>query len=258
MLKHATRIAMRTFQHRRISFDKLPFGIQEQMSGYIKSAVDKIYTSKPEPPPLPDLVQLHTVGVKNATKKSECTLYVKGFLGARSSSSIEAIASLLNRVKTEQMAATPTLKTPEEQLKDEPIPDAEAFALWKKSHDILVQKPSHNWAPECFAWNWPSGKLPQQFKTKDPDSFLAFMPIPIATMALAAGRIVYSLIRYKSKNPLLMLTSPAFLASGLLQDVALAVVVCAFPFTNTSSSPITNTIQQSKTLLPTQKNYAPL
>lgn len=245
MFKHRTLscVVHRTNRYYSSMFDKIPSSIQDLLNRQIVQALKQI-SSRPDGLPTEkqnkpqyNLVALHpqkkeTIRTK---KMRECTLYVKGFLNASSSSSAQILSSFIDKYKSKKNDRTkqeeviperPTLKTAEQEIKEEPTADDETFQWWKRSHDILVHKPTHQWAEPCYAWNWPSGRLPQQFHSKDPDSFLSFVPVPIATLALAAGRIIYSLIRYRTRNPLLILASPAFLATGLMQDVALSVAVC--------------------------------
>ncbi|KAL0477307.1 hypothetical protein AKO1_005292 [Acrasis kona] len=215
------------------SWEQIP-ELQNLIGGYVKNAVDKIkeveFVPEQENAPLHTLLKMHTQQKKDGIKSKECTIYVKGFLGAETSHAGKAMTSLLQKVRSrpEPAAPEPRLTTADEELfrSDK---GSEAFRHWKASHNILVEKPTHLWAEQCYAWTWPSGSLPQRFRTQDPENVLAFFPVPIATISFAVGNLLRSL--YKLKNPLRLL-SPQMFAAGIIQDAVLTVAMTYYEYNN--------------------------
>lgn len=182
------------------------------------------------------LIPLHDSHlISNTNNKSECTLYVKGFLSSHTNRSLTMAA--YSKVKN---SSDPTEKNEADSL----LSDRSHFQFWQQSHKILSHKPSHMWSENAYGWEWPNGRFPHQFNfsspgqqqeheklkqegkigTYDEPKFnpLSYVPLPVTTLALAAFQILMLLYRGRS---VLKFLNPTLFLTTILQDIAFTVVV---------------------------------
>jgi hypothetical protein len=245
-----------TFAHRMLYKRKLfhpnrqySLQIQSVLSEYITKVWDQIVGKDPQQkgqnekenidsdtcPHVFKMIPLHdrNFNTKNKNDKSECTIYIKGFLSSHNNSSL-SMPTFTGRSKpVAEMKSYDNLEL-----------ESTYFQYWKQSHQILTQKESHMWNNDAFGWDWPNGRFPHQFTYSSPAQRLeheklkaegkiaasdgsefnplSYIPLPITTLALAATQLLTLLLR---RRTLLNIINPSMLLATVLHDIAFTIVV---------------------------------
>jgi hypothetical protein len=218
--------------------------IQEMLTKYITNIYNQITSStsqqqQPEngyddkqKPYVFKMIPLHDRNLlSNDPARSECTVYVKGFLSSHTNSSLVFPSYAKKKVNSNG-----------EEEEDFTF-DRSHFQFWKQSHGVLVQRESHKWAENAYGWDWPNGRFPHQYNFSsrsqqeehellkkngqiDPRDELKFnpmsyIPLPVATLAVTAFQVASLLYR----RSLIRFINPTVLLTSVLHDIAFTTVI---------------------------------
>lgn len=257
-IKHcsSSSVLSSTFTHRMLYKRELShpnrqysLSIQSILSEYITKVWDQIVSKGPQQkgqnekdniesescPHVFKMIPLHerNFNAKNKNNKSECTIYIKGFLSSHNNDSLSMPEFMRRNKLVVELKSDDNLEL-----------ESTHFQYWKQSHQILTQKESHMWNDDAYGWDWSNGRFPHQLtysfqvqkqeheklkaegKIAASDGYafnpLSYIPLPVTTLALVATQLFTLLFRGRLPWRII---NPSVLLATVLQDIAFTVVV---------------------------------